>query len=227
MEAIECIKTRRSIRKFLDKAVEWDKIIDIIYCGILAPNAGNLQNWKFVYITDPAKKQAIAEACLKQHWIADAPVILVIYANPEKARQFYGVRGERLYAIQNCAAAAENILLGAHALGLGACWVGAFDEEMLNDTMEVNVKQRPHEPRPQVVIPIGYADEEPPFPGRLIQEQCVHVQGYDNRRRNRELYYRDFSVFMAKKINLGKHKANKKLDRFIKKMKERFKKGEA
>lgn len=227
MEAIECIKTRRSIRKFLDKPVEWDKIVDIIYCGILAPNAGNLQNWKFVYLTDPDKKKAVADACLKQYWIADAPVILVIYSNPEKSRQYYGVRGERLYAIQNCAAAAENILLAAHALGLGACWVGAFDEEMLKEATEASVKQRPHEPRPQVVIPIGYADEEPPFPGRLIQEQCVHVEGYDNRRKNRELYYRDFSVYVAKHFRLGKHKAKKKWARISEKLKQKFLKGEA
>ncbi len=50
MDAIECMKTRRSVRKFLDKPVEWDKIGTIIDCGRLAPSSGNIQNWKFIIV---------------------------------------------------------------------------------------------------------------------------------------------------------------------------------
>ncbi len=105
---------------------------------------------------------------MSQGWIAQAPVIIVVVSEPHKAQQLYGVRGERLYSVQNCAAVAQNMLLAAHSQGLASCWIGAFDEEAINRTLQLG-----HRFRPQIVLPIGYADEVLPEPMRLRIEHLV------------------------------------------------------
>jgi hypothetical protein len=100
--------------------------------------------------------------------VATAPVIIVVASEPDKAAQFYGVRGERLYSIQNCSAVAENMLLAAHAQGLASCWIGAFNEESINKTLNMG-----HRFRPQIVLPIGYPDEVVPEPLKLRIENLV------------------------------------------------------
>jgi nitroreductase len=162
MDVLNCIKTRRSIRKYLDKPIPWDNVVNIIEAGKDAPTSGNLQNFKFIVCVDAAKRQALARAALDQTWMQDAPVHIVICSIPEKSAMFYGIRGERLYAVQNCAAAAENMLLAAHSLGLGACWVGAFEEELVRDICGIDVNGRP-----QIIITLGYPDENPPRPAKF------------------------------------------------------------
>ncbi len=176
MDAIECMKTRRSIRKYLDVPVEWDKVSDILDCGRLAPSAGNLQNWKFIVITDNEEKLPIAEACVQQLWIAKAPVIIILVSEPDKCKRFYGMRGERLYTIQNCAAAAQNMLNAAHGLGLGGCWIGAFDEDMLKRALGM-----PEEVRPQIVLTIGYPDEKVPKPRKFPLEVIAYRRKWRGR----------------------------------------------
>lgn len=168
MDAIECMMTRRSIRKFMDVEIERTKLGIIFEAGAHAPSAGNIQNWKFFYVTRQDLKNQIANACMQQGWIASAPVIIVVASEPEKAAQFYGVRGERLYSIQNAAAVAQNMLLAIHAQGLASCWVGAFNEESINKSLNMG-----HRFRPQIVLPVGYADEEVPEPLRLRIENLV------------------------------------------------------
>ena len=93
MEVFECIKTRRAVRKFEKKEVTWDNVSMILDAGRLAPSSGNIQNWKFIVALDEGKRKAVAEACLQQWWIADAPVIIVIVGEPAKGKRFYGKRG--------------------------------------------------------------------------------------------------------------------------------------
>jgi len=211
MDAIKCILTRRSIRKYLDIPVEWDKIGTILEAGRLAPSAGNLQNWKFIIVLDKEKRIAIANACLQQNWMIKAPVHIIIYAVPERAKQFYGVRGERLYTIQNCAAAAMNMLLAANALGLGACWVGAFDEDKLK-----SVVGGIEEVRPQIVITIGYPDENPPMPSKYKLENIAYQERWrrGSQMKNFDYTMGEYGVFVHEGIKKGKEildKINKKL----------------
>src|SRR3989344_3339992 len=111
MDIFEAISTRRSIRKYKDKQVPWDNIVTIMQAGKYAPSAGNLQNWKFIVVKSDAKRKAIAKACLQQDWMEQAPILIVIVGEPERARMYYGARGARMYNIQGCAAAMENMLL--------------------------------------------------------------------------------------------------------------------
>ncbi|MBI2546675.1 nitroreductase family protein [Candidatus Woesearchaeota archaeon] len=171
MDTLEVIYTRRSIRKYRDIPVEWDKVGKILEAGRAAPSAGNIQAWKFVVITDPAKIRMLAEAALQQYWMGSAKVHIIVVSQFEKHRRFYGVRGERLYAIQDCAAACQNMLLAAHYLGLGACWVGAFDEDGVKRAVMM-----PEQARPQAIITLGYADEEPPVPTKYKLEQVTMIE---------------------------------------------------
>ena len=78
MDLIEAIFTRRSIRKYKDIPLPLDNIVTIVEAGRHAPSGGNLQDWKFIVITEAPVIARIAEACLKQYWIETAPLVIVI-----------------------------------------------------------------------------------------------------------------------------------------------------
>jgi hypothetical protein len=111
--------------------------------------------------------------------MAEAPIHIVVCSESPKAEQFYGIRGDRLYSIQNCAAAVENMLLATHAQGLASCWVGAFDEEMLKRTLGI-----PDDIRPQAILPIGYASESPRETPRGALYDKVFLDGWGGRIRD-------------------------------------------
>ena len=204
MDTLECIQKRRSIRRFLDVPVEMEKIGNILDAGRLAPSAGNLQNWGFIVIKDPANKQAVAEACARQMWVAAAPVIIVVCEQTVKGKKFYGERAEKLYNIQNCAAAAQNMILAATAEGLGSCWVGAFDDEMLSKACGT-----PAEAKPLVVIAIGYAAEEPKTPSKHILEKMAFLESFGNRIADLDLYLGYTSKYVQKGVAKAKEIAKK------------------
>ncbi|MBW2972203.1 nitroreductase family protein [Candidatus Woesearchaeota archaeon] len=205
METFETIEKRRSIRNFNDLPVEWEKVGNILRAAQLAPTSGNVQDFKFVVVTDKTKRAALANAALKQHWIAKAPVIIIVYSEPKPTQRFYGLRGEKLYTIQNSAAAAENILLAATDQGLASCWVGAFDETMVNSVIGA-----PDSVRPQAIIPIGYSDDEPDTPKRHRLVDLVYINSWRGKIVNIDLLFDDFSDVLKKKLVEAKEAAVEK-----------------
>jgi len=199
MEVFECISTRRSIRQYLDIPIEWDKVGTILEAGRLAPNSGNIQDWNFIVVQDEDKRKAIAEASLRQHWMSKAPVYIIVCADLKKSERFYGIRGNRLYSIQNCAAAIENMLLTAHSLGLGACWVGAFDENVVSRVLNI-----PDHARPQAIITIGYSDENPKEPIRYPLTTVAFLEKYGNRIKDMAAVLHDYSLVMERNLKKGK-----------------------
>ncbi|MHA1616231.1 MAG: nitroreductase family protein [Candidatus Njordarchaeales archaeon] len=173
MDVFECIKTRRSIRKFLPDPVKEEDLNKILDAARWAPSAGNLQPWEFIVVRDPERKEAIARAALNQRFIAEAPVVIVVCANIPRTASRYGERGETLYCIQDTAAATQNMLLAAHALGYGTCWVGAFREEEVKRILNI-----PPDVRPVAIIPLGKPAEQPPPRGRYPLEEVVHYEEY-------------------------------------------------
>ena len=159
--------SRRSVRKFLDKDVEEEKLQKILECCNKAPSAGNLQAYKIFLVRDKEKKQAFANTTRGQDFIDQASVVLVFCALPKESGAKYGERGEALYSVQDATIAATHSQLAATALGLGTVWVGAFDEgEVLKILGEQGV-------RPVAIIPIGYPDEEPETRGRKPLDEVV------------------------------------------------------
>ncbi|MCC5994270.1 MAG: nitroreductase family protein, partial [Candidatus Aenigmarchaeota archaeon] len=111
---------------------------------------------RFIVVRDKKTKELLYNAALKQEHVKEAPVLIVVCSDLEVLSLRYGKRGEVVYSLEDCAAAIENILLAATALGLGTCWVGAFDEEDVK-----NILRLPDFLRPIAIITVGYPAEEP------------------------------------------------------------------
>lgn len=204
METLEAIRLRRSIRKYLDVPVEFGKVGNILDAARLAPSAGNVQDWKFILVTKEETRKKIAEACLKQYWMQDAPVHIVVVSHPKKVAAFYGEKGEKIYCRHSSAAAVENMLIAATDQGLGSCWVGAFEESMLRTVLKI-----PANASPEAIVTIGYAAEKPQMPQKFKTENVAFFESYGNR-------IKDIAAFMG---YYGEH-----VQSAIKKGKEMFKK---
>ena len=215
METEECISTRRTVRKFKSTTVDMEKIGKILEAGRSAPSSGNIQNWMFIIVDDENKRKAIAEACFQQYWMAAAPVHLVVCIKPQEVKRHYGIRGERLYSIQNAAAATENMILMANSQGLGSCWVSAFDEDKVK-----RVISAPDNVRPQAIITLGYPDEQVPSPPKYPIEIVFYFNKWRGRIKDVAAYFGRTSVHVEKGINKGKEM----LDEGMKKITDKEKK---
>lgn len=165
MDTLDAIRTRRSVRKFLDRPVEPDKLRAILEAARQAPSWANMQCWRFVVVEEPAVKARISELSYveaffapkgyninpAQKALAEAPVVIVACADPTQSGD---LRGEKYY-LTDLGIAAENLMLAAHAVGLGSVFVGVFDEENLGLLLNI-----PPEIRIVGLIPIGYPREE-------------------------------------------------------------------
>ncbi|MCS7097895.1 MAG: nitroreductase family protein [Candidatus Methanomethyliaceae archaeon] len=173
MDVFECIKRRRSVRNFKKLPVKYEDLTKILNAAILAPSAGNIQPWEFIIVTKQELKEELAEAALGQYWMVDAGVIIVVCAREKDSSARYGLRGRTLYCIQDTAAAIENMLLAVTALGYGACWVGAFDEEAVRKILKI-----PSGVRPIALIPIGVPNEVPEPRWRMELHEVIHFEFY-------------------------------------------------
>jgi len=122
MDAIEAIFTRRSIRKYLDKPVAEELVQKLLAAAMQAPSARNQQSWQFVVIDDRAILGKIPAFMPNAAMAAEAPLAILVCGD-------LALEKSPGYWVVDCAAATENILLAAHALGLGAVWTGVYPRE--------------------------------------------------------------------------------------------------
>ena len=115
------IKKRGSVRKYSKKRVSDELILKILESARNAPSAGNHQPWEFIVVRNRDIKSDLVEAAYYQEWMLTAPVFIVACINMRLAGAVFGERGLKLYGSQDVAAAIENMLLAAEALGLGTC----------------------------------------------------------------------------------------------------------
>lgn len=214
MEVSEVIKNRRSIRRYQEKKVSWADVSKILDAGRNAASAGNVQNWQFIVVTDKKRKDELATASLRQYWMNEAPVHIVICNKLEKVRRLYGSRGEKLYSIQNCAAAAQNMLLRATDLGLASCWVGAFDENAV-----ARILKLPDDVIPEIIITIGYADERIVHtPIKTPLDNITFFEEWGKRERDYELWPIEKHVKKVEKaVEEKRNKVRDFFKRFVKK----------
>ncbi len=157
MDFWQVLKDRHSVRSFDPTEDISPKVVErLLEVAIQAPSAGNRQPWHFYVVRDPEVQKGLAAAAYGQEFVAQAPVVIVVCADPERSAERYRQRGRELYCLQDTAAAAEHILLAAVASGLGGCWVGAFDERRAARVLDL-----PHQHRPVAILPIGKPVEEP------------------------------------------------------------------
>ena len=153
---LETIMTRTSVRKYADKPVEKEKIDAMLRAGMAAPTAVNKQPWHFVVINDKAKLNELAAANPRAKMLLTAPLAIVVCGDMTKALQGKGQE----YWIQDCSAATENILLAAHAQGLGAVWTGVYPMDDRIQPLSKTLKL-PETVIPRCTIVIGYPAEQP------------------------------------------------------------------
>ena len=173
MEILEVIRNRRSVRAYSSKDVPDATVDTLLEYARWAPSAGNMQPWEFVVVRSLERKRRLAEAALGQSFVEEAPVVIVVCANPSRSATRYGGRGASLYCLQDTAAAAQNIHLAACALGLATCWVGAFDE-----ASAARVLKLPEGIRPVAIISVGYPEERPSPPSRRKLSEIVHKEEF-------------------------------------------------
>ena len=148
MNVIEAIKTRRSVRSYQDKPVEPEKLQQILEAARLAPSACNFQEWKFIVVQDAGTRQALVKACHDQAFIAQAPIVIAACStNPNRLM----ASGQPAAAV-DLAIAVDHMTLAAVELGLGTCWIGAFDAPAVAKLLSV-----PADAVVVHVLPLGYA----------------------------------------------------------------------
>lgn len=153
MNVYEAIKTRKSVRAFLDKDVPEETLQRILAAARLAPSAGNRQEWRFLVVRNAKMRQALANAAGKQLFIAEAPVVLVCCAETDGHVMTCG----HVSFLVDVSIAIDHITLCAVAEGLGTCWIGAFKEDEIRNLLEL-----PQNIRVVQLMPLGYPKDPAP-----------------------------------------------------------------
>jgi nitroreductase len=167
MDAMEAVLTRRSIRKYSDKPVPDDLVMQLLRAAMAAPSARNQQPWEFIVVRDRTQLEAIATAQPYAGMAREARLAVVVCANMNR------VESEGFW-IQDCAAATENLLIAATALGLGAVWSGTYPREERVSRVRA-LFDLPDNIVPFAVVPVGYP-AEPPVPADRFDRGRIHLE---------------------------------------------------
>lgn len=197
MEVMEAVRARRSIRRYLDRPVPQEMIEEVLEAARLAPSASNLQTWRFKVVTDGDTRGALRRAAFNQAFVERAPVVIVACADfeafgerakrslellrsgvrPSLSMLLRSVRGaggeddeekQVINAVVNVSIAVEHMVLAATSLGLGTCWVRAFQPEKVAEILSLP----PHCP-PLALLPMGYPAEDPAPRSRKTREEII------------------------------------------------------
>ena len=158
MDILDVIKTRRSIRKYRPDPISEEHINKILEAGRWAPSASNSQPWRFIVLQSEETKRKLSETFTWGGFLSQAPLGIAVTVDPRTSS----------HPVEDGAAATQNMLLEAHSLGLGACWIGAYgnvNEESAKDILNV-----PHDERLLSVIAIGRPAESPQSTRRELDE---------------------------------------------------------
>lgn len=166
--AIENIMTRTSIRQYKEQPVEQEKIDIMLKAAMAAPTAVNLQPWHFIVITD---KETIGKLAGRQP--TNAPLLIALCGDTDKTVMPDGKMKLPDFWVQDVSAATENLLLAAHALGLGAVWTGCYPAMERVDEVS-KVLNCPKNIVPLAVVRIGYPDESPEPKNKFKEENISY-----------------------------------------------------
>ncbi len=160
MDFLNLVKTRYSVRGYLDKPVKREKIERCLEAARLAPSTSNSQPWRFIVVDDPELKDAVARETFSKllsfnHFSLQAPVlILVISEKPSLTIRIAGVIKKRQFNLIDIGIAAEHICLQAVEEGLGTCILGWFNEEVVKKLLNI-----PNHKKVELIITMGYSDD--------------------------------------------------------------------
>ncbi|MBW2980949.1 nitroreductase family protein [Candidatus Woesearchaeota archaeon] len=145
MNAIEAIKTRRSVREYSDKEISKEDLKEIIDCARMAATARNIQPWQFVVVQDAVKLAKISELAPNGSFIKGANAAVVVFSEDTK------------YYLEDGSAAICNVMLAAHALSIGSCWIAGDKKPYCEDIKKLF--NAPAEMKLVGMVSLGYAKE--------------------------------------------------------------------
>ncbi len=168
MDVYEAIRTRKSVRSYLDMPVEEEKLVRVLDAARTAPSARNEQEWRFVVVRDRAVRERIALEAARQPFVGTSAVLLACCAKTDGRLMRCG---QPAYPI-DIAIAMDHITLAAAAEGLGTCWIGSFDEKIVKDILGI-----PDDIRVVEIMPLGYpSDAAPTTKSRMALEEIVMLE---------------------------------------------------
>jgi len=171
MEFNQLVTKRRSVRAYTGGSIPAEHLNTMLNAGLRAPNACNYQSWHFYCICDADTIGGLVPDVYAGEWIRNASAVIVICTKSQRLEERFGERGA-MFAIQDTAAAAQNILLTAADLGYGGCWIGAFREDACRAYLSI-----PDELRPVIILPIGTYDTEPNLRDRKPFDEAITFIG--------------------------------------------------
>ena len=166
MDFAELVLARRSVRSFANMPIAPDKLDALLAAVARTPTAGNLQAFHVYVVHDERCREDLAAASHQQMFVADAPVVLVFCASPERSAPRYADRGRELYSVQDATIACTYAMLSATDLGLSSVWIGAFDDDAVAEAVDA-----PDSLKPVALLPIGFAAEAPALTDRRSVEE--------------------------------------------------------
>ncbi len=176
---IKEIEMRRSIRNYIDKQVENEKITELLESARLAPSGSNTQPWHYIVVKSEENRRKVMEASHNQKWMLTAPVFIVCVADVRcRIKEDIEVylddnspQDEVKRIIRDTSISAGYMLLQANNLGLGVCWVAEFTQEEIRPVLNI-----PSDKYVVGVITVGYPNETPKARPRKKIEDIVHYE---------------------------------------------------
>lgn len=169
MNVKKAIKNRYSVRSYKDKEIPQEKLELVLEAGRLAPSGHNSQEWKFIVVTDEDTRQKLARAAKGQDFVAEAPVVIAAVGTDPDHIMSCGVPA---YAV-DVAIAVDHMTLQATEVGLGTCWIGAFDQKEVK-----NVISMPEDCKVVALLPLGYPESKPGKKSRKDFEQVISFEEF-------------------------------------------------
>lgn len=150
---LELAEKRRSVRAYKPEPVPEDLLQTVLEAGRLAPSAANKQPWRFIVVRSETGRRALGTAYARE-WFWKAPVVIAVCVLPKEAwvRSYDGQN----YALVDGALALDHMTLAAAELGLGTCWIGAFDPAAAREILGL-----PDGVEIVGLTPLGFPDVEP------------------------------------------------------------------
>ncbi|MDR1694142.1 MAG: nitroreductase family protein [Lactobacillaceae bacterium] len=174
MDLMEGLFTRRSVRKYdPDKTISKETLTEILKAAQYAPTAHNKQPWEFLVVDD---KEVMAHLRSIQRWTSfakDADKVVFVCGDVDQS--FSRVKEDETWSFVDvdCALATQNLLLAAHAKGIGTCYCGCAPMQKVVDTLKEYLNL-PKNVRPFAIVTMGYPAEVPPEPMGRYKEEKIH-----------------------------------------------------
>jgi nitroreductase len=179
MDFNEVVRKRKMIREYQqDSQIPTEIINKLLKNAHRSPSAGHTQVQEYIVVIDPITKKKLCQASLGQSQVEDASVLIIVCTNTSRSVSRYGRRGTDFYSIIDGAFASMIILLSAVNEGIGASFVGAFEDNQI-----VKILGLPGHVKPIGIIALGYPAEKPERFERIELNNLVHYEKYDGTKR--------------------------------------------